>query len=1352
MITTAREAKQLTKCLKGDPQAFEAIVAKYQELICAITYSGTADVHQSEELAQQSFINAWQNLSQLKDLSSFRPWLCTIARNNIRNFLNKKQRDIIAKAKPMENINDTATDESSPLESAIKKEREELLSDTIRRIPQRYREPLILYYRQQQSVRQVALSLDLSEGVVRQRLQRGRKMIKEQLSSIVEETLSATGPKKAFTTAVIASIAGLAIKGSGAAAAASIGATATTAGTATGVGAIMSGVTAKIITAVAAAAIAVGAVVAYKQVTKPSSEPGFSQAGMAVQGQGEEQEKVTEDVIEPPSDETADFSAIDKTQSDLEGGEFPVASPKSVSTEDAGFKFVPRGVLSGLITDANTGEPISGVEVELWSHPNYLTVTDDNGFYCIGEIAEDGNYKVKVYSPEYLGMASWGDALVIALQKGKSVVKHFELKQACQIDILVVNEANEPIKGVKLVVNSLASTRQVPSLVPDQKTDANGMAILGGLEPTETSYLITATHRVQGESIKVPGGTYRTTKWDYAPGKLIVTLNDPDVIEYGEIILKKGVGVQGYAEYLDGVPAGSLRINAYPQWWCSGYSPEESLVDPNGYFTLSNIVPGTYRIQVNIPYGSGSLGFDVLQTNLPLKDELLQVTIPRRSPSSLVSISGKVRFVGDGKPSLVEVETFSESGPHSAIVQNNAFVIDSLEPGIYSLQFSGRNLEEKTVEKVKAPSSDLEVELRYATKPRINGIVVYSNTSTPVPKFRARVKKVKTLRGTPYVPSSNWTEFSNNEGRFDFEAIGPGVYQVQIAAEGFAWRWSDEINTDENNPAIVKLSTGGTIKGLVVNEQGQPVSGAKVIPLSKAGSARWDNAFISEDGSVKTINGEFMLKNLVEGQETIKITHPDYSQAIVKDIDVTQGATTEDVEVVLVKGGIVQGHVYSITGKPQASETLYFQDMSSYSYEPIRQKAGRLATVITDANGFYCATGLPEQLCYVMRSDEQRLKKGVVRRAIFPTNGKISELDFGGKPVIRGQLIINEEPLANTEVTLADNDSPHSMVFRCYATTDIDGGFSFRGVPIGQYVLYYVVSNRQNTWASAATIDVGEEDMDIGVVSLPTGRVIIFLSCSDPNELLDNFRVYLQQGFDFWGRRAGDVSKPTQQGDPYIATNIPPGNYNVVACRPDGVKIVERIEFEPTSEEYETHIKIPTGTATISGQLIADSDQPLVLWRSGQKIIAHISRPSNSDSYKIENLPAGDYSIGNYFIGASAPLLRFSLSEGEEKVIDIDTLIWSELNKASLHTQVIGSNGVPITGAEVWLERDNTEIRPLTETSQGQFFVTEGGEYTLHAFYPGHEETTKKIWMEPCDITSIRQEDKTLIIRLRRNL
>ncbi|MHC4545472.1 MAG: RNA polymerase sigma factor, partial [Planctomycetota bacterium] len=422
MRTTAREIKLLEKCLKGNSQAFEEIVAKYQELVCAITFSGVTDVQQSEELAHQTFINAWKNLSQLKDLAKFSPWLRTIARNNIRNFFNKNQRDIIAKTKAMENINDTAAADAGPLESAIKKEHEKLVSDAIRRIPEQYREPLVLYYRQQQSVKQVALSLDLSQDVVKQRLQRGRKMIKEQLSSIVEETLSATGPKKAFTTAVIASIAGITVKGTSVAAAAGIAAGMSKTGTTTGVAALMSGVTAKIITAAAVAAIGVGAVVTYKHITKDNKDIEAEKVVTVADEQELPEDKLTSAKVEDAGMESGilrnkTVETVVTKPSEVEAAAAADPCQEHVGTTE--YQFKAKGVLSGLVTDIETDEPVVNTEVILSSR-NYRTKTDEtdeNGFYSFDTISDDGNYQIGVFSKDYIGIVEDGKQTRIHLKK-----------------------------------------------------------------------------------------------------------------------------------------------------------------------------------------------------------------------------------------------------------------------------------------------------------------------------------------------------------------------------------------------------------------------------------------------------------------------------------------------------------------------------------------------------------------------------------------------------------------------------------------------------------------------------------------------------------------------------------------------------------------------------------------------------------------------------------------------------------------------------------------------------------------------------------------------------------------------
>ena len=157
------EFELLRASLRGDTGAFEAIVKKYQSFICAITFSATGNVDKSEELAQETFVSAWKDLAKLKDLNKFRSWLGSIARNIVRNSFRSQGRDLIGKAAGMDEVAGLGIRDSEPEEEAISKERQAVVRQALGQIPERYREPLVLYYRQGQSIRQVAEQLELSE-------------------------------------------------------------------------------------------------------------------------------------------------------------------------------------------------------------------------------------------------------------------------------------------------------------------------------------------------------------------------------------------------------------------------------------------------------------------------------------------------------------------------------------------------------------------------------------------------------------------------------------------------------------------------------------------------------------------------------------------------------------------------------------------------------------------------------------------------------------------------------------------------------------------------------------------------------------------------------------------------------------------------------------------------------------------------------------------------------------------------------------------------------------------------------------------------------------------------------------
>lgn len=219
---TVNDAQLVTASLAGDRQAFRQIVERYQNLICSIAYNATGSLSHSEDLAQETFLAAWQQLRGLREPNKLRAWLCGIARNLANYSLRRGQRDATRGAQPLETAPDAASRDPGPSEAVISREEEAILWRSLEQIPELYREPLILFYREQQSIGRVADALELSEDTVKQRLSRGRKMLQEHVTAFVEGALRRSTPGKTFTLGVIAALPALATS----ATAATIGATA----------------------------------------------------------------------------------------------------------------------------------------------------------------------------------------------------------------------------------------------------------------------------------------------------------------------------------------------------------------------------------------------------------------------------------------------------------------------------------------------------------------------------------------------------------------------------------------------------------------------------------------------------------------------------------------------------------------------------------------------------------------------------------------------------------------------------------------------------------------------------------------------------------------------------------------------------------------------------------------------------------------------------------------------------------------------------------------------------------------------------------------------------------------------
>src|SRR3984957_5107983 len=192
--------------LSGNRDAFGHIVSRYQNLICSLAYSATGNLSQSEDLAQETFLAAWKQLGDLREPAKLRAWLCGIARNLIHNALRRQGREPVHAAESLEAVHETPAAERAPGEHAITNEEQAIMWRSLERIPDIYREALVLFYREHQSIETVAQNLELSEDAVKQRLSRGRKLLHEEVAAFVEGALRQSAPGQAFVGAVLSSL------------------------------------------------------------------------------------------------------------------------------------------------------------------------------------------------------------------------------------------------------------------------------------------------------------------------------------------------------------------------------------------------------------------------------------------------------------------------------------------------------------------------------------------------------------------------------------------------------------------------------------------------------------------------------------------------------------------------------------------------------------------------------------------------------------------------------------------------------------------------------------------------------------------------------------------------------------------------------------------------------------------------------------------------------------------------------------------------------------------------------------------------------------------------------------------
>ncbi len=177
------EAELIRRSQQGDEQAFGELVQRYYRLVMSIAYRLSNDPQLAEDMAQETFLKAWQALPRFRikgeEATGFRPWLCRIAVNTTIDEM-RRQRPI---ADLEESMISPITQPSEALDRAVDAE---AVRSAIARLPERSRAALILREYEGLSYQEIAEALDIPIGTVMSRLNYARKRLREELEAYLK--------------------------------------------------------------------------------------------------------------------------------------------------------------------------------------------------------------------------------------------------------------------------------------------------------------------------------------------------------------------------------------------------------------------------------------------------------------------------------------------------------------------------------------------------------------------------------------------------------------------------------------------------------------------------------------------------------------------------------------------------------------------------------------------------------------------------------------------------------------------------------------------------------------------------------------------------------------------------------------------------------------------------------------------------------------------------------------------------------------------------------------------------------------------------------------------------------------
>jgi RNA polymerase sigma-70 factor (ECF subfamily) len=185
------EAQMILAVLDGHRSVFAELVRPYESVLYHIALGTLRNQADAEDVTQETLLRAFHKLPGFRSEARFSTWLITIAMNEARGLLRRRKvRGVAAGesscAEPAQSPELLVRDQrEGPHDQLARAELGALLRAAISKLPPAYRAVLQLRILDEHSIRTTAQTLKWSEGAVKVRLYRARRMLRRQLQECV---------------------------------------------------------------------------------------------------------------------------------------------------------------------------------------------------------------------------------------------------------------------------------------------------------------------------------------------------------------------------------------------------------------------------------------------------------------------------------------------------------------------------------------------------------------------------------------------------------------------------------------------------------------------------------------------------------------------------------------------------------------------------------------------------------------------------------------------------------------------------------------------------------------------------------------------------------------------------------------------------------------------------------------------------------------------------------------------------------------------------------------------------------------------------------------------------------------